>query len=24
MTSHTPTRVCFELQIKPELLDEYI
>lgn len=24
MTSHTPARVCFELQIKPELLDEYI
>lgn len=24
MTSHPPTRVCFELQIKPELLDEYI
>ncbi|GAA1952342.1 L-rhamnose mutarotase [Microbacterium aquimaris] len=24
MTSHTPARFCFELQIKPELLDEYI
>ena len=24
MTSNAPTRVCFELQIAPELLDEYI
>jgi len=24
MTSNAPTRVCFQLQIAPELLDEYI
>ncbi len=24
MTSVTPQRVCFQLQVKPELLDEYI
>ena len=24
MTSNAPTRVCFQLQIAPELLDEYV
>jgi len=24
MTSNAPTRVCFQLQVAPELLDEYI
>ena len=24
MTSTSPTRVCFQLQVRPELLDEYI
>ncbi|WP_345800597.1 L-rhamnose mutarotase [Microbacterium sp. AZCO] len=24
MTSTAPTRVCFQLQIRPELLDEYV